>query len=110
MRPPRPWPSWRRAMSPLIASAVSSSPAGRPSTMQVRPGPCDSPAVMRRSSTAPSLFAGVRGSARDGAAGVLRGLLRLRLGREDEDARLAGVAQERERDQVGLAEQFLAHA
>ena len=27
----------------------SCRPAGRPSTMQVRPGPCDSPAVIRRS-------------------------------------------------------------
>ena len=53
IRPPRPWPSWRRAMSPSIASWSSSSPAGRPSTMQVRPGPCDSPAVMRRSAIRP---------------------------------------------------------
>ena len=53
IRPPRPWPSWRRAMSPLIASRSSSRPAGSPSTMQVRPGPCDSPAVMRRSAIRP---------------------------------------------------------
>ena len=46
MRPPRPWPSWRRAMSASIASRSSSRPAGRPSTTQVRPGPCDSPAVV----------------------------------------------------------------
>ena len=46
MRPPRPWPSWRRAMSASTASRSSSRPAGMPSTMQVRPGPCDSPAVM----------------------------------------------------------------
>src|SRR3954452_24757862 len=55
MRPPRPWPSWRRAMSALIAPGSSSSPAGRPSTMQVRPGPWDSPAVIRRSDTPGSL-------------------------------------------------------
>src|SRR4051812_6171506 len=57
MRPPRPWPSWRRAMSALIASRSSSSPAGRPSTMLVSPGPCDSPAVIRRSDTPGSLGA-----------------------------------------------------
>ena len=34
------------------------SPAGIPSTRHVRPGPCDSPAVISRSSTAPSLFCG----------------------------------------------------
>ena len=34
MRPPRPWPSCRRAMSRSIASWSSSSPAGRPSTMR----------------------------------------------------------------------------
>ena len=57
IRPPRPWPSWRRAMSRLSVSSSSSRPAGRPSTMQVRPGPCDSPAVMRRSvMTARSLW------------------------------------------------------
>ena len=49
---PRPWPSWRRAMSRSISSRSSSSPAGSPSTMQVRPGPWDSPAVMTRSGTA----------------------------------------------------------
>ena len=52
MRPPRPWPSWRRAMSRSIASRSSSSPAGRPSTMVVSPGPWDSPAVTMRSGTA----------------------------------------------------------
>src|SRR5215207_2925527 len=45
MRPPRPWPSWRRAMSPSIDDGSSSRPAGSPSTIVVRPGPCDSPAV-----------------------------------------------------------------
>src|SRR4051794_30384220 len=33
-------------MSPSIDSRSSSSPAGRPSTMHVRPGPWDSPAVV----------------------------------------------------------------
>src|SRR4051794_7480981 len=60
MRPPRPWPSWRRAMSALIASGSSSSPAGRPSTMQVRPGPCDSPAVVRRRDMRRGVYEGVR--------------------------------------------------
>src|SRR3954447_15783637 len=48
MRPPRPWPSWRRAMSRSIASRSRRRPAGSPSTTQVRPGPWDSPAVMTR--------------------------------------------------------------
>src|SRR5215216_6187058 len=56
IRPPRPWPSWRRAMSRLIASRSSSSPAGSPSTMQVSPGPWLSPAVTKRSDTPGSLF------------------------------------------------------
>ena len=46
IRPPRPWPSWRRAMSRSSASRSSSSPAGRPSTIATSPGPCDSPAVV----------------------------------------------------------------
>ena len=37
--------------------ASARGPAGRPSTMQVRPGPWDSPAVIRRSAMAASLFA-----------------------------------------------------
>src|SRR5687768_5412535 len=49
MRPPRPWPSWRRARSESMSSGRSSSPAGRPSRTAVRPGPCDSPAVVKRS-------------------------------------------------------------
>src|SRR5215210_1175798 len=73
MRPPRPWPSWRRAMSALIASGSSSRPAGSPSTMHVSPGPCDSPAVIRRSGT----------PARLGGAGLSPGArcgLRLEVG------------------------------
>src|SRR3954464_9542008 len=73
MRPPRPWPSWRRAMSALMASGSSSSPAGRPSTMQVRPGPWDSPAGIRRSDTPRSL-----GGRRVGPGA--RGGLRLEVG------------------------------
>src|SRR3954447_1324887 len=73
MRPPRPWPSWRRAMSALMASGSSSSPAGRTSTMQVRPGPGDSPAVIRRSDTPRSL-----GGRRVGPGA--RGGLRLEVG------------------------------
>src|SRR5215212_2976454 len=49
IRPPRPCPSWRRARSRSRSSGLSSSPAGRPSTTAVRPGPCDSPAVVKRS-------------------------------------------------------------
>src|SRR3954470_15482053 len=43
-------------MSPSMASWLSSSPAGRPSTIVVRPGPCDSPAVVKRSDTAPTPY------------------------------------------------------
>ena len=64
IRPPRPWPSWRRAMSRSIGSRSSSSPAGRPSTIQVRPGPWDSPAVTTRSGTQGSY----EGASRDGVA------------------------------------------
>src|SRR3954452_21531193 len=49
IRPPRPWPSWRRARSRSTSSGRSSRPAGRPSSTAVRPGPCDSPAVVKRS-------------------------------------------------------------
>src|SRR5829696_6450681 len=49
IRPPRPWPSWRRARSRSTSSGRSWRPAGRPSTTAVRPGPCDSPAVVKRS-------------------------------------------------------------
>src|SRR5580704_11609658 len=67
-------------MSRLRSSGVSSRPAGRPSTTHVKPGPCDSPAVIRWSATPPSLFAGdsvavavapggVSVSAKRGAAG-----------------------------------------
>src|SRR4051794_9526196 len=56
MRPPRPWPSWRRARSRSMSSGRSSRPAGRPSSTAVRPGPCDSPAVVKRSATAPTPY------------------------------------------------------
>src|SRR3954468_15681847 len=49
IRPPRPCPSWRRASSLSRSSGRSSRPAGSPSTIAVRPGPCDSPAVVKRS-------------------------------------------------------------
>src|SRR5215208_3037805 len=48
MRPPRPCPSWRRARSRSRSSRFSGSPAGRPSTIAVRPGPWDSPLVVKR--------------------------------------------------------------
>src|SRR4051794_2126906 len=85
IRPPRPWPSWRRARSRSRSSGVSSSPAGRPSTIAVSPGPWDSPAVVKRSAIGPQPY--WRGRA------LLRGVLRDR--REVEQARqhlLAGVA------------------
>src|SRR3954462_7698047 len=53
MRPPRPWPSWRRARSRSMSSGRSSRPAGGASTTAVRPGPCDSPAVVKRSAIPP---------------------------------------------------------
>ena len=49
IRPPRPWPSWRRARSASMSSGATSRPAGRPSTTATRPGPWDSPAVVKRS-------------------------------------------------------------
>src|SRR4051812_20915297 len=56
MRPPRPCPSWRRARSRSRSSGESSSPAGRPSTTAVRPGPWDSPAVVKRSAIGPQPY------------------------------------------------------
>src|SRR5947207_1501921 len=53
IRPPRPWPSWRRARSRSMSSGRSSRPAGSPSTTAVSPGPCDSPAVVKRSAIPP---------------------------------------------------------
>src|SRR4051812_27976756 len=67
MRPPRPWPSWRRARSRSMSSGRSSRPAGRPSTTAVRPGPCDSPAVVKRSAIPPLPYRR--------SAGARRGLL-----------------------------------
>src|SRR3954447_24805758 len=71
IRPPRPWPSWRRARSRSMSSGASSRPAGRPSTTAVRPGPCDSPAVVKRSAIsrgepylAAALLRRLRGDAR----------------------------------------------
>src|SRR5881227_211016 len=79
MRPPRPCPSCRRARSRSMSSGESSSPAGRPSSTAVRPGPCDSPAVVKRSAIAPlSLPAPLRrgpyGLALDGERGQLEEL------------------------------------
>src|SRR4029078_6101045 len=39
----------RRAIQRPSRSRSSSSPAGRPSTIATSPGPCDSPAVVKRS-------------------------------------------------------------
>ena len=52
IRPPRPWPSWRRGHVAVDRLLVSSRPAGSPSTIVVRPGPCDSPAVTTFNGTA----------------------------------------------------------
>src|SRR5215210_4518942 len=97
MRPPRPWPSWRRARSRSMSSGRSSRPAGRPSTTAVRPGPCDSPAVVKRSAIPPLpywrvagllLLEGHAGPTRErggkqglGGGGRARGLAVLRRGR-----------------------------
>ena len=45
MRPPLPYPCWRRASSLLISSGVIVIPEGSPSTIAESAGPCDSPAV-----------------------------------------------------------------
>src|SRR5436190_102047 len=50
-------------MSALMAAWLSASPAGRPSTMAVSPGPWLSPAVMTRSGTAARICGRVRGPA-----------------------------------------------
>src|SRR5215217_3449025 len=65
MRPPRPCPSWRRARSRSMSSGRSCRPAGSPSTIAVRPGPWDSPAVTKRKDMAPTPYlegAGATGS------------------------------------------------
>ena len=56
IRPPRPWPSWRRARSASMSSGRSSSPAGSPSTIAVSPGPWDSPAVTNRKDMTPTPY------------------------------------------------------
>src|SRR5829696_2322703 len=57
MRPPRPWPSWRRARSWSMSSGARRSPAGSPSRRAIRPGPWDSPAVVKRRAMALKLAA-----------------------------------------------------
>src|SRR4051812_20506326 len=39
-----------------MSSGTSSSPAGSPSTIAVRPGPCDSPAVTKRNDMTPTPY------------------------------------------------------
>src|SRR5215210_7953499 len=56
MRPPRPWPSWRRARSTSMSSGVNSRPAGTPSTIAVSPGPWDFPAVTNRKDMTPTPY------------------------------------------------------
>src|SRR5215211_291108 len=74
IRPPRPWPSWRRARSASMSSGRSSSPAGSPSTIAVSPGPWDSPAVTNRKDMTPTPYK--RGCGRQVGGGTAgRGLL-----------------------------------
>ena len=47
-RPPRPKPSQRRDRCSLTSAGTTGTPAGIPSTMPTRAGPCDSPAVKYR--------------------------------------------------------------
>src|SRR3954453_20595076 len=84
MRPPRPWPSWRRARSRSMSSGRSSRPAGSPSTTAVSPGPCDSPAVVKRSAIAPQPYR------RSAQALVRLLLLDGHAGAVDEDGRERG--------------------
>ena len=49
IRAPRPWPSRRRARARARSSLDTSTPAGSPSIVATRAGPCDSPAVNQRS-------------------------------------------------------------
>ena len=49
MRGPRPNPRRRRASSVAMSSMATGKPAGSPSTTATRAGPCDSPAVKKRS-------------------------------------------------------------
>ncbi len=49
IRAPRPWPSRRRASASARSSVVTATPAGSPSRVASRAGPCDSPAVSQRS-------------------------------------------------------------
>src|SRR5688572_25270359 len=100
MRPPRPWPSWRRAMSRLIASRSRANPAGRPSTTQVRPGPWLSPAVTRRRDT-PDRVRRRRGR---GASVVLRSMRGVRQAAEPEAAGPRALDARAVRGHVGLDE------
>ena len=56
IRPPRPNPSCRRAISWFSFASSSGKPAGNPSTIAVRHGPCDSPAVKNLNITTPPTF------------------------------------------------------
>src|SRR3954454_24863127 len=102
IRPPRPCPSWRRARSRLMSSGVSSRPAGRPSSTAVRPGPCDSPAVVKRSAIAPlSLPAARRNLGLRGERGQLE-----EVGQRDQRVRavrLAAGGGRSARGRLGLA-------
>ena len=45
---PKPWPGLRRSSSAWMTASVRGMPAGQPSTTPPRPGPWDSPKVVRR--------------------------------------------------------------
>ena len=49
IRAPLPWPRRRRASASARSSVVTATPAGSPSRVASRAGPCDSPAVSQRS-------------------------------------------------------------
>ncbi len=55
MRPPRPYPCCRRASSRFTKPGSIRRPAGIPSRIAVRRGPCDSPAVVSLRGMAESL-------------------------------------------------------
>ena len=54
---PRPWPSWRRAMSSVDRLALELEPRRQPLDDARKPGPCDSPAVISSIPTQGRLFA-----------------------------------------------------
>src|SRR5258707_9030988 len=64
-RLPLPYPPCRRFSSTLMNSASRTIPEGNPSTMAVRAGPCDSPAVRER-----GILLSKEGLAREGLVNI----------------------------------------